>query len=513
MKFNMKINTVFALVMFSIIIILSRLQTYDGLLGLDTVTYSVIANELLEGRSLYTDLWDHKPPAIHLTFAAVQALVGQGPQSFFLLSSFASILTLLGVYSAASAGGRGARVGVWAAAIWAVISRQVYLGTDSPNTEEFINICVIWTFALFLRSEEAFRDWKKIVIAGALFALASLYKPVAVVVAIVFSLVHLFFTRGNKTERRRAFFQVSIMAAVGVGAWVMTAGYFFFQNRFADFYYAVFEFNQNYAGNPVQNIIKGFQGNYLYRWFLSPLLLLFAISSIGVLLSLKNKISRSQAMMAGYVLSVIVMISLPGRYFAHYYQFWLPLLAVSTAWSLQALVDQLKNNNFVSSNIIVSTFLLIQLFLQVITYTQYQQRWNTAYFGSYRVVKNLSKTMGSFLLPEETFHAFGFGVGLFYYAHRSPQTGLIATWGLKNGTRASQFTERLKRDLSTPAVDLLVVDPWFLKIIENYKDIFINYTKFPRENKYSPFELYYLKGSPLEKRLLSNPLGEQHGNG
>ena len=35
----------------------------------DQAIYAVIGHELLKGRQLYADLWDHKPPAIHVTYA------------------------------------------------------------------------------------------------------------------------------------------------------------------------------------------------------------------------------------------------------------------------------------------------------------------------------------------------------------------------------------------------------------------------------------------------------------
>jgi hypothetical protein len=31
---------------------------------------------MLAGRHLYSDLWDHKPPAIHITFAAGELVAG-----------------------------------------------------------------------------------------------------------------------------------------------------------------------------------------------------------------------------------------------------------------------------------------------------------------------------------------------------------------------------------------------------------------------------------------------------
>ena len=501
-----KKNIALALIFFSVLIILSRIQAYDGLLGVDTVTYAIMGNELLEGRALYSDLWDHKPPAIHLTFAAAQAMVGFGSQSFFLLNVAVAILILFGVYSAASAGGRGPITGLWAAAIWAVISRQIYLGTDSPNTEEFINVCVIWAFALFLQAGEAFRDWKKVLIVGGLFALASLYKPIAVVVAILFSLVYLLF---SSVKSSKPFLHVSIMAAVGVGAWVMTAGYFFFQNRFDDFYYAVFEFNRNYAGNLFQNIVSGFQLDSLFPKYLYPLSLLFIIASLGLLLSLRKGISRSQAMMAAYVVSVFIMVSLPGRFFGHYYQLWLPVLSVATAWSLTSLSRAYKDNSQRMLKIAGSVVLIITIGIQLFSYAQYEKWWSKSNHGAYAVLKQLAIKINVLLLPEETFHAWGSSVGLFYYTGRSPQTGLIATWIFKRGSQASLFWERVKGELSNPPVDIMVVDSLSKRVIPNFNEVLSNYRRFPDNKKFPPFELYYLKDSALEKRLLnSQPLSD-----
>ena len=82
-----------------------RLHTYDEPLERDLTTYAVIAHQMLNGKSLYSDLWDHKPPAIYVTHALAILLVGQGPGAIYLLNVAAAVATLLGVYVAASAVG------------------------------------------------------------------------------------------------------------------------------------------------------------------------------------------------------------------------------------------------------------------------------------------------------------------------------------------------------------------------------------------------------------------------
>jgi hypothetical protein len=95
--------TVLVLFVLAACIALARVRTYGGPPDRDVSTYSIIAQELRAGRPLYSDLWDHKPPAIYWTYACVQLLSGTGPASFYLLFVAASIVTMLGVYAAASA--------------------------------------------------------------------------------------------------------------------------------------------------------------------------------------------------------------------------------------------------------------------------------------------------------------------------------------------------------------------------------------------------------------------------
>src|SRR5437868_1023590 len=57
-------------------IALARLHTWDEPMERDLTTYAVIGHQLLRGRSLYSDLWDHKPPAIHISYAFADYLFG-----------------------------------------------------------------------------------------------------------------------------------------------------------------------------------------------------------------------------------------------------------------------------------------------------------------------------------------------------------------------------------------------------------------------------------------------------
>ena len=88
-------------------------------LGIDQGIFSAAAAALLRGDMLYLDVWDQKPPAIHLTYAAAFALFGQKTAVVFWMDFVASVLT--GGFLALTAGLlAGRRAAALAAAVWAL---------------------------------------------------------------------------------------------------------------------------------------------------------------------------------------------------------------------------------------------------------------------------------------------------------------------------------------------------------------------------------------------------------
>src|SRR4051794_37919389 len=77
------------LFLLSLVLIVARLRSYHEPPEWDVGTYQSIAREMLSGESLYADAWDVKPPAIFVTFAAVQFFTGDGALPVYLLSVIA----------------------------------------------------------------------------------------------------------------------------------------------------------------------------------------------------------------------------------------------------------------------------------------------------------------------------------------------------------------------------------------------------------------------------------------
>lgn len=208
----------------------------------------MIGHELLRGRSLYSDLWDIKPPTIYATYAAAEVLVGYGKVELLALGIFAALVTLIGVERAGEALGRGG--GLWAAAFWAVACNDPDLQANQPNSEVFINALMVWAFVALTRISSGTGGSTLAIAAGVLLAVASTYKQVVVFVAFTLALAHL----ATMRPKRTAVTQVVLMALPGLLLWVGMGAYFAATGRYDIYWRTNFLFSTRYSGNLLDNV-------------------------------------------------------------------------------------------------------------------------------------------------------------------------------------------------------------------------------------------------------------------
>src|SRR5882672_6438119 len=225
-----KATAALVLIMLGAILVAARLHTYHEPLQTDITGAAVIGHELLAGRALYADMWDHKPPALHLTHAFAIALAGYGPGAVFLLNLLAGLATLVGVYAAGCVVG-STSAGLWAAVFWTAISGDLWMQGNQPNAEVFINACVVWAFVLLLRADAGSGVGRFLAI-GAIIAWGSLYKQIIVAPAAFLALAHVAAPPPGR-GRGRAMADVGTIVAVGVAAWATLLAYFAAVGRFA----------------------------------------------------------------------------------------------------------------------------------------------------------------------------------------------------------------------------------------------------------------------------------------
>jgi 4-amino-4-deoxy-L-arabinose transferase-like glycosyltransferase len=446
----------------ALLIAAARLHTYHEPLERDITSAAVIAREMLVGRSLYSDMWDHKPPGVHITHAISILLVGHGPGAIYLINVAAAVATLLGVYFAAAAVG-GLSAGLWGAAFWALVSGDLWLQANQPNAEVFINACLAWAFALLVRASGQPRI-RRMMLVGGLFALASLYKPVAVAPAVLLAVGHVIVPPAG-CPRRRAVVDVFVIGGVGAVAWVATLGYFAAVGHFADFYQAVFAYNHFYSVHNARgsesiltNLGDGFRLDVLCPSFLLDVLPLGLFSLVGGARGAKVGPGRPWGLLLAYGIGAQLAVALPGQYHPHYYQLWLPPLTIGAGWALGSFVRIAGIPRWTPHAAGVAVIVLM-LAEQLPLYQVSPEAWSRLKYGELFVrEQKLGRELGALLGPGETFYEWGAETGLYFESKHSPPSGAFYVFPLLAGPAAMPLASRAVADLDRHPPMMFVVN-------------------------------------------------------
>jgi len=275
-----------------------RLHTYYEPTERDVACYQVMAHEMMNGGRLFEGaLIDQKPPGVECTWAFGQMVAGYGRGSTYFLNVLAAVATLIGVFFAGRLANGSNKTGLWAAAFWTVVSGHLLLEANQPNTEVFINAFTIAGFALFAGVRGSGSNLKPLLLAGACFAAASLYKHVVVVVPALLCCTNLLLPPEGRS-RRQALGDLLIIGAVGAAAWGAMVSYFAATGRFQNLLMGLVLFNQYYSstythsGGLFSNILDSLHFAKLFPqalYFSIPLILL---GIAGIVLAVATKKPR-----------------------------------------------------------------------------------------------------------------------------------------------------------------------------------------------------------------------------
>ena len=489
------------LAMFAVIVVL-RLHTYNEPLERDLTTYAIIAHEMLDGKPLYTDLWDHKPPAIHVTYAAAELIAGYGRSSIFLMNVAAAAVTLVACYFAGTALTGRIYPGLIAAAIWTIVSGEPGLEANQPNTEVFINALMMSAFAILVRVRKGNLTKPGVLLVGSFFALASLYKQIAVVPAALLCLAHII--SAEPAARRKAIADVTMIAGAGALAWALVFGYFTLLGRSDAFIDAVFTYNRSYAGDLLKNFVRGLQELPLETAALVLMTSLGSATLIGLTIGLSRGPRRPWVLLLAFGVGSHVAVLLPGQFFAHYYQLWLPLLVVGTAWTIEVLAQSMPAYRvpiYCTAGVSVVAGLSL---LELPHYSAPAELWSLQKYGPVFVESDrVARHLAQLLRRDETFYEWGSETGLYFTSKHDPPSGIFFADPLLSGPFLVELWQRVKADLDRTQPDAIVLErstvartppthPMTSWVKRNYRAIYRSHM----------FLVLARRGSPLERRTV-----------
>ncbi len=493
----------------AVLIVGERWHTYSEPLERDITTYAVIGEELLKGRALYSDLWDHKPPAIHAAFALAEAIAGEGPLAVFLLNVLAAWAVLAGLYPCGKTlGGRAG--GLWAAVTWAVVSGDLFLQANQPNVELFLNAFQTWIFALWLSAGARTLDLPRWVLIGLLTATASFYKPFIVLeaaLAVVYLLLH-----WTPPLRKTAFRQLAAFAGCVAVSWAGLLGWFYGKGSLGDFKDAVFTYNLDYQGYHAASIwdfIQDISGQALNDSTLAWLFLLFVLGCGGALLAKGKPEDRGPWILWGaFLIAAELEVASTGRFFAHYDQLLLPPLILGAAGGVTALGERIGNKGW--KCLPGAALLALLIFHEAPFYRLTPGEWANRKYADgpvFAQALQLGRELDGMLAPGETFYEWGNETELYFAARRSPPSGVFYSYPLLDNPLAQELSQRAVGDLEKARPEVIVLNtayylsPGLASRHPVLQWVLGHYQPFPQNPYRKPFLLLSLKGGNLEKRL------------
>lgn len=441
---------VIAMLVFSALIAAERMFAPTVPINVDPASYAVVSHELLNGKELYTDVWDHKPPAPFVTYAAAELAFGYSPQMLYALNLIACLLVLLAVFFVAKHGPGGHIAGLTAAFLWAVVSGSFGLEGRDPNTELFINVFVVFAFYLIVANRKDGMSFFTSVMVGALFLWASLYKPVVVANVIFITLAYVLFAE----NRKRALGNMLVIGAVGVAGWLSLFAYFGATGRGEIFYTSIVTYNKHYSGSILANVLAPVFGQADFFVDVIGPLALFGI--VGMACSFLYE-KRLGVLIAAFIGSSWIALASAGRFSVHYYQLWLPALIIAAAWGIGYFLTSAKG---ISRAVGYAAGLTLTVALFLYQMPHYRAAAASKFVSEMAVLNSADKTVNvinSLLRDDEAFYIWGNTPNLYLLANRRPAAGILFDSHLQENPVSQQLVDHVREQLGQSQPQILVV--------------------------------------------------------
>ncbi len=434
--------------------------TYHEPMRGDQGIYAVIGHELLKGRQLYADLWDHKPPGIHVTYALAELVTGYGPQQLYLLHMTALTITLIGLYKAGTLLG-GSRAGLCTAAVWALGSIFPHWEGFQPNTELFVNVCLAWGFYFLCRLDRA-PSWSLACAFGATIGIAAVYKQVVVAPALFLGLAYILRSGPELPGRWLALRHMAVAAAVSMAPSVACVAWFWGHGIFAEFYDAAVVYNRHYVGNVLENLLETRHGHHSY-------LLAVAIPCLLVPLA-APRLDRTQRSgwiyLAAWAAGAFVANALTGRWQEYQLEIWMPVYALAAGAMFAGLASgQIEKPR------VWRWALLAMVLAPLANRAAHPHQYGTAPWSVYDTgnseylfrhsSREAALDLNQILLPGERMYALGVpgeSCAVHFQTRQSPPSGVFFDFPLQPGRpSAAKLEDRIIRDLDRDPPDLIVL--------------------------------------------------------
>lgn len=309
----------YLLFFFIVVTVAMRLFSFwNSILDHDESTYMIIGRDILNGKELYTDVTDTKPPGIFLFYAGLEFLFGS---SIFLKRlAFSLVVGATGflIFRVSKKLFNNDKVALASGLIYVIYTSVWNYHGRSPNTELLFNLCTISALLFFLK--QAFRNY---CLGGLILGIGFIIKYLVLFDLFAFLL---FFFLLDTIRSKKIFDGRRIVLHMLAGiTFLIPFGlvnlFFWLGDHFNDFFFITYELPGNYGANPS-----------LTRYFVMLLDLTARFLPVSYIIFYvvfkkdKPLLVEYKWFFVLWILSVLLAMYVPGKEFSHYtIQLMLPL--------------------------------------------------------------------------------------------------------------------------------------------------------------------------------------------
>jgi hypothetical protein len=413
------------------VLIVVRLPSLVQPMGADQGLYAYIGDRIRSGDLPYRDAWDQKPPAIHLTYAAMRTILPRDAAvpAADLVAASAIALLLWHLGGALAAGS----VGPWSAVLFLLLSNPAFarLGGVSVRAqcETFIALAVTAAFLCLARARTAKATAAWYVVAGALFGVAFVFKynAIAYVAAGAFALL---------VWRRLTVENVASMIAGFLLPVAAFSVWFAVGHGLRDLYDATITYNIKYSGETYQGPWHAVSYLFTFPIRHARVDALWLIGGAGcAMLLVAARRGLERLIPVAWTASACLTIAINGsRELPQYFIQAAPALALAAAWGATFLRSASRVTNALLVCVVAVAVWRVSDFPKLVDNTGHDLRFVTgqisgdehlARYGDRATRKYSAQAvdeLGHFLetnsRPVDTVYVFGFSCGAYVKAGR-----------------------------------------------------------------------------------------------
>ena len=451
---------------------------YIRILNPDEANYTIIAREVLKGKTIYKDIVDTRPPLGYLLYMLVE-IIGNKKNTLFGIHLLTIAWVILTILILIHIGNRilGNNIGFITGFLYSVFSMGYYcMDVVAANAEIFMIFPLVLSFLFF--SYYLFEK-KKIYcfLSAFMVGISFLFKQMGIYNIFPVFLVSLYLLLEEKKKNLHDKFSylfnrqtIVLLSIVGIGfllPFFITLVYFLFKNSLSSYIYSNFIIGYNYV--KAVTLKSGLYTNYaMTKQLIIHNFVLFGLALCGVIKIFlrikvwKNKNVEYEAFILFLFLQTI--FSFFGAYtgkrpFGHYYLPIFPSVALLAGYGFKTIQEIIQEKIFIKKRL----YFLLKLFCGLIIilgmYKSFTAFHDLRFFG--QLWRNILKS--HFLVNYEEDEI------VLYVKKNSTEKDKIFVWGYypefyvcSNRSPASRFFT------STLAIGILPGDE---KIIYSQEDI------------------------------------------